>query len=292
MRRDAGAMRCRGAGQEARSLLASRDGTAPGAVAAILRLLQRRAIRARYSPMADIRLVGFDGDDTLWRSEDYYRAAEKQYEDIVGRYIDLHDAGTLRHLLEVERRNLKVFGYGVKGMVLSMIEAAIELTDGRIGARDLHEVIEIGRATLQHPVELIEGIREAVAEIAAESPVVLITKGDLFHQESKIAASGLADLFPRIEIVSEKDPPTYSRVLAEFGVDPSQFVMVGNSLRSDIEPVVRLGGWGVHLPYAVTWAHEAEHGLAEAHPRVLSVERAAQLPQAVRGIVGRARNGG
>ena len=114
----------------------------------------------------------------------------------------------------------------------------------------------------------------------------------MFHQESKIAASGLADLFPRIEIVSEKDPPTYSRVLAEFGVDPSQFVMVGNSLRSDIEPVVRLGGWGVHLPYAVTWAHEAEHGLAEAHPRVLSVERAAQLPQAVRGIVGRARNGG
>ena len=174
----------RGSGpEEARSLLGSRAWKAPGAVAAILRLLQRRAIRARYSPMADIRLVGFDGDDTLWRSEDYYRAAEKQYEDIVGRHIDLHDAGTLRHLLEVERRNLKVFGYGVKGMVLSMIEAAIELTDGRIGARDLHEVIEIGRATLQHPVELIEGIREAVAEIAAESPVVLITKGDLFHQE-------------------------------------------------------------------------------------------------------------
>jgi len=241
--------------------------------------------------MPDIRLVGFDGDDTLWRSEDYYRAAEKRYEDIVGRYIDLHDAGTLRHLLEVERRNLKVFGYGVKGMVLSMIEAAIELTDGRIAARDLHEVIEIGRATLQHPVELIEGVREAVSEIAAGLPVVLITKGDLFHQESKIAASGLADLFPRIEIVSEKDPSTYARVLAEFGIEASQFVMVGNSLRSDIEPVVRLGGWGVHVPYETTWAHEAEHGLAGEHPRVLAVERAAQLPQAVRGIVERVRNG-
>ena len=135
--------------------------------------------------MSDIRLVGFDGDDTLWRSEDYYRSAEKRYEEIVGRYIDLHDAGTLRHLLEVERRNLKVFGYGVKGMVLSMIEAAIELTDGRIAARDLHQVIEIGRETLQHPVELIDGIRKAVAAIAADWPVVLITKGDLFHQERK-----------------------------------------------------------------------------------------------------------
>ena len=241
--------------------------------------------------MHDIRLVGFDGDDTLWRSEDYYRTAEKQYEEIVGRYIDLHDAGTLRHLLEVERRNLRIFGYGVKGMTLSMIEAAIELTGGRIAAADLQQVIEIGRATLRHPVELIDGIRAAVEAIAGELPVVLITKGDLFHQEAKIAASGLADLFPRIEIVSEKDPPTYARVLAEFGIEASQFVMVGNSLRSDIEPVVRLGGWGVHLPYALTWAHEAEHGLAEAHPRVLTVESASQLPQAVREIVTAVRNG-
>lgn len=242
--------------------------------------------------MHDIRLVGFDGDDTLWRSEDYYRTAEKQYEEIVGRYIDLHDAGTLRHLLEVERRNLRIFGYGVKGMTLSMIEAAIELTGGRIAAADLQQVIEIGRATLRHPVELIDGIRAAVEAIAAELPVVLITKGDLFHQEAKIAASGLADLFPRIEIVSEKDPPTYARVLAEFGIEASQFVMVGNSLRSDIEPVVRLGGWGVHLPYALTWAHEAEHGLAEAHPRVLTVDSASRLPQAVREIVTAVRNGG
>jgi putative hydrolase of the HAD superfamily len=242
--------------------------------------------------MPEIRLVGFDGDDTLWRSEDYYRTAEKQYEEIIGQYIDLHDAGTLRHLLEVERRNLKVFGYGVKGMTLSMIEAAIELTDGRIAARDLQRVVEIGRATLQHPVELIDGIREAVTAIAAALPVVLVTKGDLFHQEAKIASSGLADLFPRIEIVSEKDPPTYARVLGEFGIEAAQFVMVGNSLRSDIEPVVRLGGWGVHMPYAITWAHEAEHGLAEAHPRVLSVENAAQLPQAVDQIVTAVRNGG
>ncbi len=234
--------------------------------------------------MQQIGLVGFDGDDTLWRSEDYYRSAEAEFETIVGRYIDLSDARTLQHLLTVERRNLEIFGYGVKGMTLSMIEAAIELTDARIGARDLQRIIEIGRATLQHPVDLIDGIRDAVAAIAAELPVVLITKGDLFHQESKIGKSGLGDLFPRIEIVSEKDPPTYARVLAEFGLEASQFVMVGNSLRSDIEPVVRLGGWGIHMPYEVTWAHEADHGLADAHPRVLTVERAAELPEAVRRI--------
>jgi len=132
-----------------------------------------------------IELVGFDGDDTLWRSEDYYRAAERDFEAIVGRYVDLRDAGTLGHLLAVERRNLKIFGYGVKGMTLSMIEAAIEMTDGRIAARDLQQVVEIGRATLQHPVEVLEGVREAVAEIARHRQVVLITKGDLFHQERK-----------------------------------------------------------------------------------------------------------
>ena len=240
--------------------------------------------------MGGIRWVGFDGDDTLWKSEDYYRSAEVEFENIIGQYIDLTDARTLQHLLEVERRNLRIFGYGAKGMTLSMIESAVQLTGERISARDIHRIIEIGRATLQHPVELIDGIREAVAAIAADWPVVLITKGDLFHQEQKIAASGLADLFPRIEIVSEKDPPTYARVLAEFGIDATQFVMVGNSLRSDIEPVVRLGGWGVHMPYPLTWAHEAEHGLAQAHPRVLAVEQAAQLPGAVRRIVEQVRN--
>lgn len=228
-----------------------------------------------------IGLVGFDGDDTLWKSEDYYRLAEQQFEQILGHYIDLHDAGTLRHLLAVERRNLAVFGYGVKGMTLSMIEAAIELTDARISARHLQQVVEIGRATLQHPVELIDGVREAVAEIAADFPVVLITKGDLFHQESKIERSGLADLFPRIEIVSEKDPATYARVLAEFDLPADRFVMVGNSLRSDAEPVLALGGWAIHVPYEVTWAHEAEHGVAADAARLLTVAGLDELDAAL-----------
>ena len=231
--------------------------------------------------MGGISWVGFDGDDTLWKSEDYYRAAEREFEGIIGQYIDLSDARSSQHLLDVERRNLRVFGYGAKGMTLSMIESAVQLTGERISARDIHRVIEIGRATLQHPVELIDGIRAAVEAIAADHEIVLITKGDLFHQESKIEQSGLADLFHRIEVVSEKDPPTYARVLRELEVPASRFAMIGNSLRSDIEPVLALGGWGIHLPYHLTWAHEADHAVAEGEPRMLQVESAAQLPDAL-----------
>lgn len=231
-----------------------------------------------------IGLVGFDGDDTLWKSEDYYRLAEEAFESILGHYIDLHDANTAQHLLAVERRNLKVFGYGVKGMTLSMIEAAIELTDAAISASHLQQIVEIGRRTLQHPVEVMEGVRDAVAAIAAQFPVVLITKGDLFHQEQKIALSGLRDLFPRIEIVSEKDQATYERVLAEFDLGSERFVMIGNSLRSDIEPVIALGGWGVHAPYAVTWAHEDDHAVSADAPRLRHAGTAAEWPQAIQAI--------
>ena len=235
-----------------------------------------------------IGLVGFDGDDTLWKSEDYYRVAEQEFEAILGHYIDLHDAGTAQHLLKVERRNLAVFGYGAKGMTLSMLEAAIEMTDEKISAHHLRQIVEIGRRTLQHPVEVIDGVRDAVAAIAAEFPVVLITKGDLFHQEQKIERSGLLDLFPRIEIVSEKDQSTYARVLAEFELPAERFVMVGNSLRSDIEPVLGLGGWGIHTPYAVTWAHEAEHGVSDDAPRLHHADTAHQWPDAVRAIAAQA----
>ncbi|KFN43765.1 HAD family hydrolase [Arenimonas metalli] len=229
-----------------------------------------------------IELIGFDGDDTLWHSELYYRAANQAFEAIVGRYVDLADAGLHDRLLATERANLKLFGYGAKGMTLSMLEAAFEVTGGRIGAADLHRIVGIGKEVMTHPVELLPGIREAVEAVAREVPVVLVTKGDLFHQEAKVAASGLADLFKRIEIVSEKDARAYSRVLAEFGVAPERFAMVGNSLRSDIEPVVRLGGWGVHMPYEVTWAHELENGLEPAHrERIAAVEAPAGIPRAV-----------
>jgi len=235
-----------------------------------------------------IGLVGFDGDDTLWKSEDYYRKAEQDYLDLLSRYIDVHDTQTARHLLEVQQRHLGVFGYGVKSMTLSMIEAAIEITSQRIEAKDIQRILDIGHDTLRHPVELIDGVRESVAAIAAQYPVVLITKGDLFHQEAKIKVAALADLFPRIEIVSEKDPETYARVLAEFDLPMQQFVMVGNSLRSDIEPVITLGGWGIHTPYAVTWAHETQHGVADDEPRMVNADTAWDWPAALATIEAKA----
>jgi len=235
-----------------------------------------------------IGLVGFDGDDTLWKSEDYYRKAEQDYLDLLSRYVDVHDAQTARHLLEVQQRNLAVFGYGVKGMVLSMIEAAIDITGQRIDAKDIQRMLDIGHETLRHPVDLIDGVRESVATIAEQYPVVLITKGDLFHQEAKIKVAKLHELFPRIEIVSEKDPETYARVLSEFDLPMQQFVMIGNSLRSDIEPVVTLGGWGIHTPYAVTWAHETQHGVADDEPRMVTADTAWDWPTALAAIEAKA----
>ncbi|HEY0310044.1 MAG TPA: HAD family hydrolase [Luteimonas sp.] len=230
-----------------------------------------------------IRLVGFDGDDTLWRSEDYYRAAQAEFEAIVAKYVALDDVHD--RLYAVEKRNLALFGYGAKGMTLSMLEAAVTITDARIDARDLQRILDLGKSILQHPVDLLPGIREAVARIAGDYEVVLITKGDLFHQEAKVRQSGLAALFPRIEIVSEKDTATYARVLAEFGLAPAQFAMVGNSLRSDIVPVLELGGWGVHMPYHVTWAHEADATLGDGHAARMRVAAGPdELPGAVHAL--------
>ncbi|KFN50265.1 HAD family hydrolase [Arenimonas composti] len=229
-----------------------------------------------------IRLVGFDGDDTLWHSEGYYREAQARFEAIIGRYVDLGDADLHARLLAVERGNLSLFGYGAKGMTLSLLEAGYAVTGGRIDSADMHAILGIGKDVLRHPVELLPGIRAAVEAVAGDYEVVLITKGDLFHQEQKVAASGLADLFRRIEIVSEKDARAYARVLGEFRVQPHEFLMVGNSLRSDIEPVLRLGGWGVHLPYHVTWAHELEHSLEPAHDaRMRTADAPAGIPAAV-----------
>jgi putative hydrolase of the HAD superfamily len=227
-----------------------------------------------------IDLVGFDGDDTLWRSQEFYDHAQEAFEAILGRYVDLTTKGLRDALLATERGNIALFGYGAKGMALSMIESAIELTDGRIEARDIHRIVRLGKDVLSHPVELLPGIRDAVEAVAAKHRVVLITKGDLFHQEYKVARSGLADIFHRIEIVSEKDPAAYARLFGEFEVSPDRFAMVGNSLKSDIVPVVELGGWGVYMPYHSTWAHElvTEFAMTE---RVIEVADASGIATAI-----------
>ncbi len=226
-------------------------------------------------------LIGFDADDTLWHSEIYFQAAHAEFERILGAYVDLHDARVHDALLSTERRNIRLFGYGAKGMTLSLLETALAITGHALSGLDVQRLLDLGKAILAHPVELLPGIEQAVTEVAADYPLVLITKGDLFHQEAKIRQCALREHFSRIEIVSEKDPETYQRLLAEFGVGAEQFLMVGNSLKSDIEPVARLGGYGVHVPYVVTWALEAEHALEAGHPRVATVKSAHGIPGAI-----------
>ena len=199
-------------------------------------------------------IIGLDGDDTLWHSEREFAQTQERYREIIGRWADQHTIE--RRLLDTERRNLEVLGYGVKSFTLSMVETAIELSDGRIPAHEIHEVIALGKELLGHPVELIDGVAETLETLSQNHTLVLVTKGDLLHQETKLAASGLGELFWRIEIVSEKDVPTYERILRRHDIAARDFVMVGNSVRSDVLPVLELGAKAVHVPYHITWELE------------------------------------
>ncbi len=215
--------------------------------------------------------MGVDADDTLWHNETYFAEAQATFVQILAPWtpegedvLALHDA--------TERRNLELFGYGIKGFTLSMVETAIEVSRGEVSTSAIAELIRIGKEMLAHPVELLDGVAEAIDALAEDHRLVLITKGDLIHQETKIARSGLADRFERIEIVSEKDPATYKAILDRMDVTPERFCMVGNSVRSDVLPVLELGGCAVHVPYAITWSHEVvdEQG-ADAFPVLASL---------------------
>jgi putative hydrolase of the HAD superfamily len=201
-----------------------------------------------------IRMLGLDGDDTLWHSETYFAVTEERFRTLLDPWLP----GELvaERLLERERANLGVFGYGVKGFILSMIETAIEASEGRIPAASVQRIIDWGKEMHDHPVELLDGVAETLDSLTERYALLLITKGDLFHQETKVAASGLGELFSGIEIVSEKDAACYRRALGRYGVDPAEFVMVGNSVRSDVLPVLEIGARAVHIPYGITWGHE------------------------------------
>jgi putative hydrolase of the HAD superfamily len=210
-----------------------------------------------------IEVIALDGDDTLWHSEHLFVDTQDRFRDLVRPFVDLDDAALDDRLLEVERRNLPVFGYGVKAFTLSLVETAIEVTEGRIPGSELQAVLDLGKVLIDHPVELLEGVREAVDVLTDTYRVMVITK--VLHQETKVARSGLADLFWRVEVVSEKDEGTYRRILERHDVDPATFVMVGNSVRSDVLPVLALGGRAVHVPYAVTWVLEQAEPDPELH---------------------------
>lgn len=198
--------------------------------------------------------IAFDADDTLWHNEAFFRLTQDRFTTLLADHAapdHLHE-----RLLAAERRNLGHYGFGVKGFTLSMIETAIEVTEGRVPASVIAELVAAGREMLEHPIELLPHARAAVEAAAASHRVLLITKGDLLDQERKLAQSGLGDLFHGVEIVSDKTAPVYARIFARHGARPDQAMMVGNSLKSDVLPVLAVGGWGVHVPHGLTWALE------------------------------------
>jgi putative hydrolase of the HAD superfamily len=199
-------------------------------------------------------VIAFDADDTLWHNEMLFSMTQDKFQQLLARYTGAELA--LDTLYEIEIRNLETFGYGIKGFALSMIEAAIELTHGQVVGQDIQQIIDFARGMLRAPVQLLDHVAELIPRLAETYTLMLITKGDLFDQESKIAQSGLADYFAHVEIVSDKRQDIYQTLLRKHKIAPERFLMVGNSLRSDILPVVALGGAAVYIPYHLTWAHE------------------------------------
>jgi putative hydrolase of the HAD superfamily len=198
--------------------------------------------------------IGFDADDTLWHNEDHFAATEAAFADLLAPWVTAEQAS--ESLLATEIHNLELFGYGVKSFTLSMIESAMELSRGEMSSADLVMLLERGKEMLARPAEIISGVHDVLEHLSGSHRLIVITKGDLHHQERKILDSGVSHHFDAVEVVSEKDPQTYARLLHRYSVDPARFLMVGNSFKSDIAPPVSLGSYGAHIPYAFTWAHE------------------------------------
>jgi putative hydrolase of the HAD superfamily len=226
-----------------------------------------------------MHLIGFDADDTLWHNETIFARVHERYRALLASH---HDAATVdRTLLATEKRNLELYGYGVKAYTLCAVEAAIELTAGKISAAEIRELLELGREMLEHPVELLEGVADTLAALTGRHRLVVITKGDLRDQQRKLAKSGLAAHFHAIEVVAEKDEATYAALLRRHGVTPERFLMIGNSVKSDILPVLSLGGAGIHVPYHLHWALDHAEPPPALPGRFFAVEHIRAVPAAV-----------
>lgn len=219
-------------------------------------------------------VIGLDADDTLWHNETLFRMTHERFNALLAPWAD---ASALERTLEtVERRNLGTYGYGAKGFTLSMLEAALEASAEQVPASVLAEILSAGRSLMRHPVEALPGVSQALPRLAALAPLVLITKGDMFHQESKLAASGLGRYFHGVEVVSEKTADTYRRVFERHGYKPEQALMAGNSIRSDVLPALDAGCAAVAIPYPLVWSHE-EAAVPTDHPRFLSMASLGEL---------------
>ncbi|MDQ0419594.1 putative hydrolase of the HAD superfamily [Peteryoungia aggregata LMG 23059] len=225
-----------------------------------------------------VSVIGFDADDTLWQNEQYYKLTEHHFRSLLSEFAEREHVS--ERLLEAEKRNLAHYGFGIKGFTLSMIETALEITEGRAPSSVISEILAIGRDLLSHPVECLPHARDALEALSGKYFLVLITKGDLFDQERKLAQSGLGDYFDAVEIVSDKTATTYRRIFGKHGEGPERSMMIGNSLKSDIVPAIAAGAWGVFVPHELTWVLEHVDKPEEA-PRFREIPDLGHVPDLV-----------
>ena len=219
--------------------------------------------------------IAFDADGTLWKNEEYYLDGRAQFFKILEKY-DLSPE-QINQFDRFEVENIPYFGYGVMSFILSMIELAIDLTEEKIHPADIQQIIQLGKRMLTHEMVVFQGVEELLKTLAADYPLMLITKGDLFHQQRKFKESGLEPYFKALEVVSEKDPAVYDEILQRYSIQPDRFLMIGNSLRSDVLPVLELGGWALHLADHPTWSHEDDNLKEYTHKRYLEAEGIPQV---------------
>ncbi len=224
--------------------------------------------------MKHLKIIAFDADDTLWVNEPYFQEAEQKFCALLEDFLPHHTVS--QELFKTEMQNLPLYGYGVKAFMLSMLETALRVTDNRANPEILHKAIEYGQELLAKPIELLDGVTEVLEALKGKFRLVVATKGDLLDQERKLIKSGLEHYFHHIEIMSDKQEKDFQKLIRHLDCKPEEFLMLGNSLKSDVLPVLNIGGYGVHIPYHTTWAHEKIDTKIE-HPKFLQLEKISDL---------------
>ena len=223
---------------------------------------------------SEIKLIAFDADDTLWVNEYHYRKAEERYTELMSLWCDKKTA--IDVLLRREKENLPLLGYGSKPFIISLIESGIEISQGNLLNEEITELIEIGKDTIGQEIELLPNVTNVLETLHSKYPLLLATKGDLKEQESKVERSGLKKYFSHIEILSEKNSDTYLNIISKLGIKPENFLMIGNSFKSDILPVLEIGGNAIYIPASITWAHEVVE--EQEHPNLIKTDSLNNIP--------------